>query len=190
MAQTRMSKEDRRRQLLGLAEEIVREQGAERLTLLTLAERAGVSKPVTYNHFGDRMGLLEQLYRGYDERLVQDVRTLNPACSQTLEGLARKLSSVYFDCTEAHGAVYDDVVAALCTYPEYRDLRTRICQYFIEFYAEFFGPVIEPGAVLDCAVLIGIHGASDELARAVTAGLIARPQAEDSLCSLIVRLLR
>ena len=54
----RLSSASRRRQLLAVALSIVREEGADRLTLGHLAQRAGVSKPVAYDHFGTRSGLL------------------------------------------------------------------------------------------------------------------------------------
>ena len=184
-----MSRADRREQLLRLAADMVREEGAECLTLLALAERAGVSKPIAYNHFGDRKGLLVQLYQGYDERLVQDIRALDTDCAYTLDDSARRLARAYFDCTVRNGAVYDAVVAALCSYPEYRDLRTRICQYFVDFYRELFGPVVELSSEQSAGNLIAIYGASDELARALTAGLLSKPQAVDSLSTLIVRML-
>jgi AcrR family transcriptional regulator len=43
-----MSKEERRRQLLDTASDIVRSEGTEALTLGHLAERAGVTKPIAY----------------------------------------------------------------------------------------------------------------------------------------------
>lgn len=184
-----MSRADRREQLLRLAADMVREEGAECLTLLALAERAGVSKPVAYNHFRDRKGLLVQLYQGYDERLVQDIRALDTGCAYTLDDSARRLARAYFDCTVRNGAVYDAVVAALCSYPEYRDLRTRICQYFVAFYRELFGPVAKLDLEQCPGNLIAIYGASDELARALTAGLLSQSQAVDSLSTLIVRML-
>jgi AcrR family transcriptional regulator len=43
---SRLSKAERRQQLLDTALAIVREEGADRLTLGHLAARAGVSKPI------------------------------------------------------------------------------------------------------------------------------------------------
>ncbi|WP_413733412.1 TetR/AcrR family transcriptional regulator [Sodalis sp. RH21] len=54
----RLSKAERRRQLLDTVLVIIREEGADRLTLGHLAVRAGVSKPITYEHFNTRAGLL------------------------------------------------------------------------------------------------------------------------------------
>lgn len=51
---TRLSKPARREQLLDTAMAIVRAHGTDSLTLLSLAEAAGVSRPVVYDHFGTR----------------------------------------------------------------------------------------------------------------------------------------
>jgi AcrR family transcriptional regulator len=53
----RLPKEQRREQLLDTALAIVREQGTDAITLSYVAERAGVSKPIAYGHFGTRAGL-------------------------------------------------------------------------------------------------------------------------------------
>lgn len=72
----RLSKSERRQQLLETARLIVREEGADRLTLGHLAVRAGVSKPVTYEHFETRTGLLIELYRWIDTERIAAFRTL------------------------------------------------------------------------------------------------------------------
>ena len=58
----RLARSDRAIQLLSVAWEIVRNEGTGALTLGYLAARAGVTKPVVYDHFQDRNGLLAALY--------------------------------------------------------------------------------------------------------------------------------
>ncbi|MCO3771117.1 helix-turn-helix transcriptional regulator, partial [Pseudomonas aeruginosa] len=58
----RLSRDERQRQLLEVAWRLVREEGTEALTLGRLAEQAGVTKPVVYDHFGTRARLLAALY--------------------------------------------------------------------------------------------------------------------------------
>ncbi|MBC8136296.1 MAG: helix-turn-helix transcriptional regulator, partial [Fibrella sp.] len=53
-----MSKAQRREQLLQVAYEIIRSEGTDELTLARVAEQAGVTKPIAYEHFGSRSGLL------------------------------------------------------------------------------------------------------------------------------------
>src|SRR5687767_16006033 len=54
----KLSKAERRKQLLETAHVIVRDEGTDALTLGYLAERAGVTKPIAYGHFETRAGLL------------------------------------------------------------------------------------------------------------------------------------
>lgn len=185
MTQTRMSKCERRDQLLQLAAEIVVTDGAERLTLQTLADRAGVSKPITYNHFCDRKGLLVQLYRCYDEELVAEIQAIPDSKCSTLKSTAAILAAVYIDCVIRNGHVYEAVVAALSSYPEFADLRCRICDYFIKVYRELFRPLITSENTICTSRLIAIYGASEELARAVVAGRVSRSAAVGTLSGLI-----
>ena len=74
MVVKRLRKEDRRVQLLEVARGIVRQQGTEALTLGYLAERANVTKPIPYDHFGDREGLLMALYQDFSDRQLKKFR--------------------------------------------------------------------------------------------------------------------
>jgi AcrR family transcriptional regulator len=94
----RLSRQARREQLLDTAVAIVRTRGADGLTLVTLAEEAGVSRPIVYDHFGTRPGLLLALYRRLDERhraaIAQAVQDAVP----TADEVARVVSTAYFAC--------------------------------------------------------------------------------------------
>lgn len=95
---TRLSKQARREQLLDTALGIVRAEGADGLTLVTLAEVAGVSRPITYEHFGTRAGLLLALYRRLDERHRTAVAEALRTAAPTVGAVARVMSSAYFAC--------------------------------------------------------------------------------------------
>ena len=58
----RLSKEGRREQLLDAAADIVVERGVGTLTMEGLAERAGVSKALPYQHFDNSSAVLVALY--------------------------------------------------------------------------------------------------------------------------------
>src|SRR3954465_4242573 len=64
----RLSREERHRQLLDVSWRLIRDEGTDALTLGRLAEQADVAKPVVYDHFGTRTGLLAELYREFDDR--------------------------------------------------------------------------------------------------------------------------
>lgn len=57
----RMTAPARRDQLLDVTMEIVTEQGFPAVSMQSVAQRAGVSRPVVYEHFGTLHGLLEAL---------------------------------------------------------------------------------------------------------------------------------
>jgi AcrR family transcriptional regulator len=53
-----MSRPDRERQMLDIAEEVFAEQGYRAASMDDIAERVGVSKPMLYEYFGSKDGLL------------------------------------------------------------------------------------------------------------------------------------
>ncbi len=54
---TRMTGQQRREQLLQVAREVFAEQGYEATAIEDIAERAGVTRPVVYEHFGGKEGI-------------------------------------------------------------------------------------------------------------------------------------
>lgn len=60
-AHRRVPRELRRRHLLELATELFTERGFEAASMDELADRAGVSKPVIYDQFGSKEGLLAEV---------------------------------------------------------------------------------------------------------------------------------
>lgn len=53
----RMAGSERRRQLIDVARSLFAERGYEATSIEEIAQRAGVSKPVVYEHFGGKEGL-------------------------------------------------------------------------------------------------------------------------------------
>jgi AcrR family transcriptional regulator len=53
----RMSSQERREQLVGVARSVFAEKGYVSASIEEIAERAGVSKPVVYQHFGGKEGV-------------------------------------------------------------------------------------------------------------------------------------
>src|SRR5581483_6732579 len=94
----RLPREERHRQLMDVAWQLVREEGTEALTLGRLAEQAGVTKPVVYDHFGTRAGLLAALYRDFDARQNALMDSALQAGEPTLAGRAGVIASAYVDC--------------------------------------------------------------------------------------------
>jgi AcrR family transcriptional regulator len=55
----RLPRAERRSQLLAVSRGVFAERGFETATLEEIAERAGVSRPIVYGHFGDKQRLFE-----------------------------------------------------------------------------------------------------------------------------------
>ncbi|WP_246810706.1 TetR/AcrR family transcriptional regulator [Ensifer sp. ENS09] len=109
----KMPKDQRREQLIDLAMEIVRDKGADELTLATLAARAGVSRPVTYEHFATRPGLLLALFQRLEDNYAEKLRQALAAAPGDLQALADVMSRAYFNCLADVGAEAPAISAAL-----------------------------------------------------------------------------
>jgi AcrR family transcriptional regulator len=69
----RVPREVRRRQLVGLGEELFAEKGFAKASMDELARRAGVTKPVIYELFGSKDGLFEACLEGLAMRLAESI---------------------------------------------------------------------------------------------------------------------
>ena len=96
----RLPRSARRKQLLGAAQEIFVAQGYHAAAMDDIAERAGVSKPVLYQHFPGKLDLYLALLDQHADDLVGRVRE---ALSSTNDNKARVDSCVaaYFDFVTA-----------------------------------------------------------------------------------------
>jgi AcrR family transcriptional regulator len=100
-SQTRMAASARREQLLDVTGQIVGEQGFHAVSIQAVARRAGISRPIVYEHFGDLPGLLEALveremakaHEQISETELGDLTEGDPAALM-LESLSRYLSAV------------------------------------------------------------------------------------------------
>ena len=98
MATRRLNAEARRAQLLGVAREVFAEDGYHGAGMEKIAQRAGVTKPVVYQHFRSKKDLYVALLDADMERLLLHV-------SEAIEGSAghgriQKGLAAYFDFIE------------------------------------------------------------------------------------------
>ena len=78
---TRMTGRERREQLIEVGRALFAEKGFEASTVEEIAARAGVSKPVVYEHFGGKEGL-------YAVVVDREIQTLLAAITGALDGRA------------------------------------------------------------------------------------------------------
>lgn len=178
MGAARLTRDERREQLLNVALEIIRSEGTNALTLVRLAERAGVSRPVAYDHFATRDGLLVALYEEYDARLGTEIRRALGERSQTLEQVVTEFFAAYIDGVRAAGSECEEVYAALDGSPETREVLRRSREFYLNEFRTAVAPYVRlAGDGRDLALLIGVFGTVDSLAKAAAKEQITRSTA-------------
>jgi AcrR family transcriptional regulator len=83
----RMTAQERREQLVGVARSVFAERGYEATSVEEIAERAGVSKPVVYQHFGGKEGI-------YAVIVDREVRQLTDALARCFDAIHPRLVAV------------------------------------------------------------------------------------------------
>lgn len=181
----RLSQAARHRQLLETALTIIREEGADRLTLGHLAARAGVSKPVAYDHFGTRSALLIELYRMIDLERVNGFRDAMRAAPRGRAETLRLLAEAFIDCAADTTGEFHAVGAALAGSEE----KAAVLQELQDHCARMFVAVLQPHAAQPEAALarrcVGLVAAGEALAAALVQGRYSREEAIDAFAALL-----
>jgi AcrR family transcriptional regulator len=104
-ASTRLPRQARRKQLLGAAREVFVAQGYHAAAMDEIAERAGVSKPVPYQHFPGKLELYLALL---DESVADLVTTVGSALSSTTDNRQRVPATfrAFFDFVGGSGEAF------------------------------------------------------------------------------------
>ncbi|MGY2398365.1 TetR/AcrR family transcriptional regulator [Pseudomonas sp. SDO5271_S396] len=185
----RLPREERLRQLLEVAWQLVRDEGTEALTLGRLAELAGVTKPVVYDHFVTRAGLLAALYVDFDGRQDQVFSQAIEASNATLEDRAWVIASSYVDCVLLQGREIPGVIAALSSSPQLETLKRQYEAVFLDKCRAALAP-FAPDGTLAQAGLRAMLGAAEALSHAAASGEISREDAQQELLATILAMVR
>ncbi|MBA0174398.1 TetR/AcrR family transcriptional regulator [Pectobacterium carotovorum] len=188
-ARQRLSREERYVQLIKAAWQIIREEGTEALTLGHLAEQAGVTKPVVYDHFANRSGLLAALYKEYDARQTAIMDDIIRNTEPVLDKLAAVIATSYIDCVLLQGREMPNVMAALTGTPELEQIRQEYDATFTEKCRGLFAPFCT-GKPLHDAALRAMLGSAEGLSYAAVKGIITEQQAKDELFHVIVAMVK
>ncbi|WP_294926365.1 TetR/AcrR family transcriptional regulator [uncultured Paracoccus sp.] len=185
----RLKREQRLAQLMDLSWRLVREEGTDALTLGRLADAAGVTKPVVYDHFGTRHGLLAALYRDFDLRQGRNLEAALAQGKPDADSRARLIAAHHIGCVTAEGRELPDVVAALSSSPELATIKRECQTASIEKYGHALAPFMA-SKTLPKAALWAILGAADSLSNAVLAGEATEGEAHEELYELIMAAIR
>ena len=181
----RMTRDERQRQLLDVAWRLVREEGTDALTLGRLAEQAGVTKPVVYDHFSTRPGLLAALYQEFDARQTALMDAALQTSKPTLLDTATVIASSYVNCVLLQGKEIPDVIAALASSPELEKIKREYEAIFMNKCRLALTPFSEGGTIAP-AGLRAMLGAAEALSHAAAIGEITPEQAQDELFETII----
>lgn len=189
MTGTRLPRDQRRTQLLEAAAAIVGEEGADALTLARVAERAGVTKPIAYEHFETRAGLLKALYRHFDAHRIDATLADLKRRADSLDTAVPILAASYVDCALESGAVFASIAAALAA----TGTGDEFGQEQRDAYTDLFRSALAPFTALPGregkAVMLGLIGAADALAQEAVAGRLSRKAAVAALTRIMLGVL-
>jgi AcrR family transcriptional regulator len=162
---TRLPRSARREQLLGAAQEVFVANGYHAAAMDDIAERAGVSKPVLYQHFPSKLELYLALLDQNADALERSVRT---ALESTTDNHDRVYGCVrvYFDFVDDPGGAFRLVFESdLRNEPTVRERVDRALQKSVEAIADTIardtGLNREDAEMLSC----GLAGAAEVSAR-------------------------
>lgn len=136
-AGTRLPRPARRRQLLGAARDVFVAQGYHAAAMDEIAERAGVSKPVLYQHFPGKLELYLALL---DESVAELLGAVSAALASTADNSERVPATfrAFFDYVSGAGEAFRLVFESdLSNEPAVRERLERTMYECAEMVSEF-----------------------------------------------------
>lgn len=182
----RLTREERFSQLLENARLIIKGEGTDALTLGRLAEVSAVSRPVVYDHFVTRHGLLRALYEDYDARQTAVLNAALSGAEGTLSARARVIAEAYVDCVFIQGGDIPGVAAALAGSPEMDALKRHYQSVYIARCRQELEP-FNNGDPIPLSAFLAMTGAADSLSEAAVRGDISREEATQELIRVITQ---
>ncbi|HVB43598.1 MAG TPA: TetR/AcrR family transcriptional regulator [Streptosporangiaceae bacterium] len=184
-ASARLPRPARRKQLLGAAREVFVAQGYHAAAMDEIAERAGVSKPVLYQHFPGKLELYLALL---DESAAELVGAVSAALASTTENRQRVPATfrAFFDYVSGAGEAFRLVFESdLSNEPAVRARLDRAMYECAKMISEFIredAGVLEEEAELLGMALVGMAqvsarywlGSERSIAQESAEGLLAR----------------
>src|SRR5262249_4941085 len=137
-------------------------------------------------HFETRVGLLTALYEQVDRRQTDAAKAALESDATSLSEAAAILAAAYIDCVLLIGKEHGAITAALSANAELTGVleegRRRYAREFLAAIERFTDRPIENGE----AVMIGVVGAAESLARATADAQLDRKSAVAALTNMIV----
>jgi AcrR family transcriptional regulator len=182
----KLPKQLRRDQLLETALSIVVAEGTEALSLARLAESAGVSKPIAYEHFRTRDGLLLALFRQFDEKAAAAVYAALQPQPLPVREIAAIISDAYVTCFVSSGSAFGAILSALAATPESANVRRKWRGELADAILQLLHQHASGKYNASRFTLIGLLGAAESLSESAAHGEISKPVAVATLADILV----
>ncbi|KRV47095.1 TetR family transcriptional regulator [Wenjunlia vitaminophila] len=162
---TRLPRRARRNQLLGAAQEVFVAQGYHAAAMDDIAERAGVSKPVLYQHFPGKLDLYLALLDQHCDALIQAVRRALASTTDNKQRVAATISA-YFTYVEDEGGAFRLVFESdLTNEPAVRERVDRVSQECAEAVSQVIAEDTDLSAEESMLLAVGLCGMAQITAR-------------------------
>jgi AcrR family transcriptional regulator len=168
-----------------VAWEIARRDGVDALTLGRLAKEAGVSRPVAYEHFETRSGLLVALFREIADRQYEQAQTVLDQRVDELPALATRVGRAFMRCYTTTGPEAFAIAASLKGDPTMEAAQKALIERYVSAYAKAFEGLTGLSGTALLIRFAAIVAAGEELSQRMLAGEIDETTAADTLASLI-----
>ncbi|BBE24508.1 transcriptional regulator (plasmid) [Arthrobacter sp. MN05-02] len=181
----KMRKGERREQLLAVAGSIIDTGGVDALTLGRLAEQAGITKPVVYDHFASRSALLVALYRELDAQQTEKLKRYLGDAEASLHGQAAAIARAHVECVVEHGRDVAGILGALEGSPALEKLKHETEGSYLESCRNALS-VFARGGKVSTATMTAILGAAEALSQAASRQSLLPEDAITELTRIIV----
>jgi AcrR family transcriptional regulator len=172
-----MRRGDRNRQLVEVAEQVFAERGIAATTMEEIADRAGVTKPILYDHFGSKDGLLAAVIARAGSDLGAAVEGAVAGAEGPEDAFARGLHA-YFSFMEQHRAAWMALLTETSTNSEAAEALEGIRQERARFIAELIVAEVEGSDAATATTYAQVViGACERLATAPQRGAASSPDA-------------
>ncbi|UOQ70217.1 hypothetical protein MUN79_15795 [Hymenobacter cellulosilyticus] len=144
-----------------------------------------MSKPITYEHFSTRSGLLTALYKFLDEQQLQALQEALLSVQQHVKDTADVLATAYIHCSVDTGGEWHAVRAALSGSEEMGVVQQELLAGYVELFSTTLAPhsSLSPAALHRCCV--GLVGAGEALSVLMLSGQCSEREAATTFSSLI-----
>ncbi len=181
----KLSKEARRDQLLDVALRLVETEGTGGLTLARVADLAGVTKPIAYEHFETREGLLLALFRRFDKKTEEAVMNALSVGSDSAGDALDIIARTYVGCFVSAGRAFGAILNALAASPVTQAIRLDWRDELAVATSAIFGKRGGSANIDPQSALIGLFGAAEALSEHAAAGRLTEEKAAAMLSHLL-----